>query len=442
MSRGRSSQPAVSYAPPDRPDPLPGRVGRRHVFYLPGYDPEARTRYRALFVRELGLYARRFGGGRRVVGRSEISDDRCIQAWTVPAHAASGAVETRYEVLLWDDIVARDFARPSLVSLALLVKGTLYALLTGRITRFSRLNWKYAGVILYPFVLTLLLLLAGGGLAWLVDALIAPPAGWLALVPMAASVLVALGVGAACRPWLDRIYFWQFVNDWVFHFQHGHGQRRDYEARLDRFTDHMLDRLSEFSHRSEGAPDEVVILGHSTGAMSAVEVAARLLDRHPDLDVVKSRLALVTLGSALPLVALHPRAERLRADIARIVQARRIFWIDYVAAQDWLNFPRFNPIRDLDLGLPANAVIANPTIRSARFSDIIDEATYRKVRKRPFRMHFQYLMANERRGPYDFFAMMLGPLPQSARAHRFRSPRLHPAGRATPPDAEAHEGTR
>ena len=46
--------------------------------------------------------------------------------------------------------------------------------------------------------------------------------------------------------------------------------------------------------------------------------------------------------------------------------------------------------------------------RSARFRDIIDEDTYRKVRARPFRMHFQFLMANDRPGAYDFFKMTLG----------------------------------
>jgi hypothetical protein len=48
-------------------------------------------------------------------------------------------------------------------------------------------------------------------------------------------------------------------------------------------------------------------------------------------------------------------------------------------------------------------------VRSARFRDLLCPETYERVRFRPFRMHFQFLLANERPGAYDFFAMTLGP---------------------------------
>jgi len=50
----------------------------------------------------------------------------------------------------------------------------------------------------------------------------------------------------------------------------------------------------------------------------------------------------------------------------------------------------------------------NPIIRSARFSEIIDAQTYRQIRMRPFRMHFQFLMANDHAGVFDIFALSLG----------------------------------
>jgi len=73
-----------------------------------------------------------------------------------------------------------------------------------------------------------------------------------------------------------------------------------------------------------------------------------------------------------------------------------------------MNFPRFNPTRDLRLQVPA-AQVANPIIRSAKFREIIDPTTYREIKARPFRMHFQYLMANDCAGAYDIFALTLGP---------------------------------
>ena len=58
---------SISYTPPDLADPIPGPVARRHIFYVPGYDPEGRTRYRLLFVRELTRYAKRFGEPKREI---------------------------------------------------------------------------------------------------------------------------------------------------------------------------------------------------------------------------------------------------------------------------------------------------------------------------------------------------------------------------------------
>jgi hypothetical protein len=73
-----------------------------------------------------------------------------------------------------------------------------------------------------------------------------------------------------------------------------------------------------------------------------------------------------------------------------------------------MNFPGFEPARDLRLKVPKGQV-ANPMIRSAKFREIIDPGTYRQIRARPFRMHFQFLMANDYAGAYDIFALTLGP---------------------------------
>ena len=415
---GPMSKP-VSYTPPDASRAPDGPVRRRHVFYLPGYDPEARSRYRLLFVRELTLYAKRFGGGKREVGRASLSADGLVQSWRVKAHPATEGAETSYDVLLWDDIVARDAARSKFVSVALLVIGTLHALVAGKLAAFYRLNWKYGNIIVYPFVMLMLLGAAAALIGFLVHAWLGegvagsgPLPSWLTL---ACGLLAGLASIRAAERLVNRIYFWQLLNDWVFNWQHGQGWRADYAARLDLFVDRIAERLEAFSRKGERI-DEILILGHSTGALTAVEVAARLIDRDPEIGTRGPTLSLATLGSGMPLVAVQPQAVRVRADIASLVASRRIAWVDYVAPQDWVNFPRFNPVFDLDLPLEPSAILANPTIRSARFRDIIDEETYRKVRFRPFRMHFQFLMANDRPGDYDFFAMTLGPQTLGARA--------------------------
>ena len=150
---------SLSFTPPDLQEARSEPVRRRHVFYVPGYDPEGRTRYRLLFIREWARYIKRFGVGKRTISCAQLSGDGLVQSWTVSAPEHGPGAETRYDVLLWDDIVARDFARPRLVSVALLVAGTLQSLASGLVFRFYRLNWKYGNVILYPFVMVTLLTL-------------------------------------------------------------------------------------------------------------------------------------------------------------------------------------------------------------------------------------------------------------------------------------------
>ncbi len=427
------------YTPPGLADETTPPVRRRHIFYIPGYDPEGRTRYRMLFVRELTRYAKRFDEPKRSITRATLSADGLVQSWSVAAQPEIGGAETSYDVLLWDDLVARDFARPRLVSVALLVAGTLQSIVTGLMLRFYRLNWKYGNVILYPLMMVLLLSLGTAAIVAFVHAHLGDGygLGWPAWLTVPLGLAFGLGWIKAIEALLNRVFFWQLLNDWVFNWQHGQGWRPDYDGRLDRFADHVLARLAAFA--ADGvALDEVMILGHSSGALTAVETTARVIARDAALGTGPLTLGLVTLGSGLPLVAMQPRAHRLRAEIASLVVARRLVWVDYQAPQDWMNFPGFNPVRHLDLDL-AGRPPANPLVRSARFREIISPETYRRVRNRPFRMHFQFLMSNDLRGAYDFFAMTLGP--QRLRERVLRPlPGPETCSRSTPPVADRPPG--
>ncbi|KQO62637.1 hypothetical protein [Methylobacterium sp. Leaf88] len=401
---------SFDYTPPGLAQGVPGSVRRRHVFYIPGYDPEGSSRYRMLFVRELARYAKRFGEPKRTVTAAHLSADGLVQSWRVAGQPATQGAETTYDVLLWDDIVRADFRRRRPVSVALLVLGTLQTIVSGLMLRFYRLNWKYGNVILYPLVMVLLLALCTLAIAAFVHAHLGTAfghsLGWPLWVTLPAGLLIGLAWIKAMEAVLNRIFFWQLLNDWVFNWQHGQGRRPDYERRLDAFTAHVLARCTALAVGDP--PDEILILGHSSGALSAVEVTARVLAHDPHLGTGTTTLALVTLGSGLPLVAMQGGAKGLRGEIASLVTSQRLVWADFQAPQDWMNFPGFNPVVHLKLDLQGRAV-ANPLVRSARFREIISTETYRKVRWRPFRMHFQFLLANDRRGYYDFFTMTLGP---------------------------------
>lgn len=416
FTRRRPGTPAgpgaapLAYTPPAFPsDPRPrGDVRKRLLVHVPGYDPEAKSRSRSLFVRELVRYAKRFALADRTVTPVEDRPQIPGLRWHVRTAKNDWAVDTTVEILRWDDIVARDFARPTALMIALMLLGMADYALFGVIVRFFRLNWKFACVIVYPFVMTLLLALVaiGGGygaarLAWAFLPL--PPIG---RIP--AWVAVAVGIAALAKPYYARLYVWHLLQDWVFNWQHGRGLRPDYEARVDRFGAY----LAELARTSDA--DEIVVVGHSSGAVMAAEIVGRALLIDPALGRHGPELALLTLGGCMPAVAFGSAAKRCREDLSRLVRAESLLWVDYQAPQDVLNAAGFNPVRDLALPIPESER-RNPLIRSARFRDIASDKTYEAMLRSPFRMHFQFLMGNDRPGEYDYVLTALGPTRLSER---------------------------
>ncbi|WP_456684540.1 alpha/beta hydrolase [Bradyrhizobium sp. P5_C11_2] len=314
---------------------------------------------------------------------------------------AGQEVETIYEVLLWDDLVRRDMGRPLFVSAILNAFALLHVAANGTLVRLYRASWKCGSLILYPFVTTLLLSGTVLMLMWLSHSLLSTGLGLPAWATLALGTTAGLAGLYGLGPWLARAFLPQLMSDGIFHWQHANGRRPDYVTRLEAFTDHVHARIRGIE------ADEIMLVGHSTGALVAAELAARLLLRDDVLGCAGPALSLLTLGSSMPMVAMQPGACSTRAAIEGLVASQRLVWVDFQAPQDWMSFPGFDPSRNLRLRVPA-AKIANPIIRSARFRNIMAPGTYRKVDRRPFRTHFQFLMANDFAGVYDIFALTLG----------------------------------
>ena len=86
-----------------------------------------------------------------------------------------------------------------------------------------------------------------------------------------------------------------------------------------------------------------------------------------------------------------------------------IDWIDCQSRKDVMNFYPFDPIAGH--GIDVGAARRNPTIVPVRFREIIKPEHYNLFRWKFFRVHFQFVMANERPHAYDFFMIVCGPVP-------------------------------
>jgi hypothetical protein len=78
-----------------------------------------------------------------------------------------------------------------------------------------------------------------------------------------------------------------------------------------------------------------------------------------------------------------------------------------------MNFFPFDPIAGHNIDVGPNR--HNPHIVVVRFRDIISPEHYNVFRWKFFRVHFQFVMANERPHAYDFFMIVCGPIPLTAR---------------------------
>jgi len=122
---------------------------------------------------------------------------------------------------------------------------------------------------------------------------------------------------------------------------------------------------------------------------------------------------LLTIGGNFPIVGFHAASQDFRDDLRLLAVEPSIDWIDCQSRKDVMNFYPFDPIAGH--GIDVGADRRNPTIVPVRFREIIKPEHYNLFRWQFFRVHFQFVMANERPHAYDFFMIVCGPIPLSER---------------------------
>jgi len=232
-------------------------VRRRHVYHVAGYDPiDAGAQYRR-FARQLEVFRRTWNVDASV---SELTHDseQSRAWWSARAGGPNWQVEAVHEILLWDDIVRGDFTRPLPLRLFKALCAYLDFIVTGTMFRYILANQRYAIFFLFPILSVVLFAVAG----WLFARLLT---GFIGLDGFSAA---ALGVPAGLVLFLVLMRWpgrrWrveQLLDDWVCAHDYIHGSRPDIDARLDRFAETLLARARE------GGLDEIILVGHSLGAM-------------------------------------------------------------------------------------------------------------------------------------------------------------------------------
>jgi hypothetical protein len=361
---------------------------KRLVFHVGGYEPLAPDAMHRRFVREIRRFETTWSAS-AAVSSAQVDEDGA--AWRVTATAPNWRVDTDYRLVRWDDIIEAAARQPMWRRIPLGLLAFLDFVAGGALWRYVRTNWRYALFFLYPYVL-----LAG------LTAL-AAQAGRLVSQALA-STFAGLVAGALTFALLlrwpgRRLYLPLMLDDWIF--------ARTYVRRGHPILDARLDRAANAivaAARANDA-DEIVIVGHSLGAVLAVDLVARALTLEPALGRSGPPVALLSVGSSIPKIGLHRAARRFHAALARVARAPGVFWAEYQAIIDVMNFYKTDPVAALGL-----EPTGKPVVRVVRISRMLDPAYYRRIKRDFFRLHRQFVSGNDRRSAYDYFMLLCGPI--------------------------------
>ena len=220
----------------------------------------------------------------------------------------------------------------------------------------------------------------------------------------ATAVFVAL-LGTVLKYTENQTYLLYLLSDTIWTWEFSHRQRPEWDERIDRFAQHLVNVA-----RTSDA-EEIVVVGHSSGSFLGAEILARALKLDPALGRHGPRIVLLTIGGNFPIVGFHAASQDFRDHLRLLAVEPSIDWIDCQSRKDVMNFYPFDPIAGH--GIDVGASRRNPTIVPVRFREIIKPEHYNLFRWKFFRVHFQFVMANERPHAYDFFMIVCGPIPLS-----------------------------
>lgn len=382
------------------------RVQHRHIVYVQGYDPRGLAQYYRMFRTELRKFGRLYQLT-TTVSRPKTAPDGESASWSIETKASDWQTLTSYDFLRFEDLIQRDLAAPILGTVLRAIWIYWRLVFRGTIARFWKANWRFATFITYPHLLLLVEALGSFGVAYA----IAKGLGALGvpgLLGIAAAIIVFVALlGTVLKYTENATYLLYLLSDTIWTWQFAHRQRPEWDERIDRFAQY----LTKLARESDA--EEIVVVGHSSGSFLGAEILARALKLDPALGRHGPRIVLLTIGGNFPIVGFHAASQDFRDHLRLLAVEPSIDWIDCQSRKDVMNFYPFDPIAGH--GIDVGAARRNPTIVPVRFREIIKPEHYNVFRWKFFRVHFQFVMANERPHSYDLFMIVCGPIPLSDR---------------------------
>jgi hypothetical protein len=389
-------------------------VFRRHVLYIPGYDPFPPRRYREFYRKEGAAQAAMSGYSLTMHPRHGAG-----YGWRVTTSMEAPA-EIEMEILVWSDLVKHSMTPGIVGTYRLMLRTAWLYLSSGALVRLVGLRKGPMIAALYPAVALILQAMLALTLGGLVVRFLPGPG----VLRWSLAAVVTWAVLEGFRRIDRRLLVYYLMQDYAF-------------ATMAKgaWPPVLAARMGEFGARLRqvmvSGVDEVLVVGHSSGAQIGVTVLADLI--REGLPEGGPALGFLSLGQAIPMVSFLPEARRLRGDLAYLSTRAELTWVDVSAPGDGASFALCDPVAVSGVAPKGQRW---PLILSAAFSQTLSPERWKALKRRFFWLHFQYLYAFDNLkgepGEYDYFRITAGPL---TLAERFagRSPSASRISRACSP---------
>ena len=316
--------------------------------------------------------------------------------WQVTGRIGGTETLANVEVLMWADLVKTSMKRGIFETYLLMLRTAWAYIGSGALFGLMRLRKGPMIAALYPILFLVLqlgfALLAGWG--W---GLVVAQIHWVPGVLAGAAMIWALLV--AFRRWDNKVFAYYLMYDYAYSAQADGANPPELEARMAVFRARIGQAMVEDN-------DEVLVIGHSSGAHLAVSILSDLI--REQIAPGGPALGFLTLGQVVPMVSFLPMATRLRADLAYLCTRTELTWVDVTAPGDGCAFALCDPVSVS--GMAPKSGKRWPLVLSAAFTQSLSPERWRTLRWKFFRLHFQYICAFDRPKDYDYFQITAGPL--------------------------------
>jgi hypothetical protein len=370
-------------------------IKRRCVISIGDYEPLDVAHQFANFQRGLQRFAQTWNVTPKI-SPFKMEADGAIAVWQIETKAPNWEVKTEFRLLNWSDIVRKDFRRWNLNRAWRAIRALVDFIISGTCWRYFRLNWRFGLFFFYPV------------LAVLFFAIIAL---WLTAflgnfeVPFASLFGSAIGLALflAFIEWVDPLVLPRVVDMWVFLYELVHLERTHLAERLGVFSQDIVAELQSDDF------DEIVIVGHGIGAALQPIIVDRAFWALPEFGKDGRSVSLLSVGSLLLAVGLHPEGGWVVGPVSRVARDRWVNWAEYQAQEDFISFPGSNPVTELisDHG--------KPVLQKIQIKDMVGTDAKRRFLETAYQNHRQLIRANTKRYFYDYFMICCGPFDLSTR---------------------------